>query len=76
MSLKRLSFFVTITDSLGIVENEDIILDSDDITDPIYQVLFKFSRHPSIQNILSKRTLIISHLKKFEMKILKTKLVN
>ena len=29
------NFFVTITDSLGIVENEDIVLPSEDISDPI-----------------------------------------
>ena len=46
-------FFVTITDSLGIVENEDIILPSEDINDLIDQILFRFSRHPSIQKIRS-----------------------
>ena len=46
-------FFVTITDSLGIVENKEIVLDSNDFTDPIDQILFKFSRHPSIQKIRS-----------------------
>ena len=46
-------FFVTITDSLRIVENEDIVLPSEDIRDPIDQILFRFSRHPSIQKIRS-----------------------
>ena len=47
------NFFVTITDSLGIVENEEIVLPSEDISDPIHQILFGFSRHPSIQKIRS-----------------------
>ena len=47
------NFFVTITDSLGIVENEDIVLPSEDISDPIDQILCRFSRHPSIQKIRS-----------------------
>ena len=46
------NFFVTITDSLGIVENEDV-LPSEDIIDHIDQILFRFSRHPSIQQIRS-----------------------
>ena len=46
------NFFVTITDSLGIVENEDIVLPSEDISDPIDQILFRFSRHPSIQKFV------------------------
>ena len=33
------NFFVTITDSLGIVENEDIVLPSEDISDPIDQIV-------------------------------------
>ena len=47
------NFFVTITDSLGIVENEDTILPSEDINDPIDKILLRFSRHPSIQKIRS-----------------------
>ena len=47
------NFFVTITDSLGIIENENIILASEDFSDPIDQIVFKFSRHPSIQKIRS-----------------------
>ena len=47
------NFFVTITDSLGIIENENIILASDDFSDPIDEIVFKFSRHPSIQKIRS-----------------------
>ena len=46
-------FFVTITESLGVIENQNIILDSEDISDPIDQIIFKFSRHPSIQKIRS-----------------------
>ena len=46
-------FFVTITKSLGIIENQNIILDSEDISNPIDQIIFKFSRHPSIQKIRS-----------------------
>ena len=46
-------FFVTITKSLGIIENQNIILDSEDISDPIDQIIFKFSRHPSIQKVRS-----------------------
>ena len=54
MWLKRLiTFFVTITDSLGIIENENIISASEDLSDPIDEILFKFSRHPSIQKIRS-----------------------
>ena len=47
------NFFVTITDSLGIIENENIILASEDFSDPIDQIVLKFSRHPSIQKIHS-----------------------
>ena len=47
------NFFVTITYSLGIIENENIILASEDISDPIDQIVLKFSRHPSIQKIRS-----------------------
>ncbi len=47
------NFFVTITESLGIIENENIILDPEGISDPIEQILFRFSRHPSIQKIRS-----------------------
>ena len=35
-------FFVTITKSLGIIENQNIILDSEDISNPIDQIIFKF----------------------------------
>ena len=45
--------FVKITKSLGIIENQNIILDSEDISDPIDQIIFKFSRHPSIQKVRS-----------------------
>ena len=38
------NFFVTITDALGIVENEDVILPSEDINDPIDQMLLRFSQ--------------------------------
>ena len=47
------NFFITITDSLGIIENENIILASEDFSDPIDEIVFKFSRHPSIQKIRS-----------------------
>ena len=47
------NFFVTITDSLGIVENEDIVLPSEDISDPIDRISCRFSRHPSIKKIRS-----------------------
>ena len=47
------NYFVTITDSLGIIENENIILASEVISDPIDQIVFKFSRHPSIRKIRS-----------------------
>ena len=40
--------FVTITYSLGIIKNENIILASEEISDPIDQIMFEFSRHPSI----------------------------
>ena len=46
------NFFVTI-DSLGIIENENIILAYEDISDPVDQIVFKFSRPPSIQKIRS-----------------------
>ena len=47
------NYFVTITDSLGIIENENIILASEVISDPIDQIVLKFSRHPSIRRIRS-----------------------
>ena len=47
------TFFVIITDSLGIIENENIIFPSENICDPIDQIVFKFSRHSSIQKIRS-----------------------
>ena len=47
------NLFVTITDSLGIIENENIILASDDISDSIHQIVFKFWMYPSIEKIRS-----------------------
>ena len=43
------NFFVTITDSLGIVKNGDIVLLSEEISGPIDQILFRFLSHPNIQ---------------------------
>ena len=76
--LKRLIIFLL--QSLTLLElpkNEGIILDSNCVADPVDQILFKFFRHPSIKKFaLLKRTLIISHFRKFQLKILGTKLVN
>ncbi len=47
------NYFVTVTDSLGINENNEAITSTTDITDPIDQVVLKYSSHPSIIKIRS-----------------------
>ena len=42
------NFCVMITDSPVIIENEHIIIASEHISDPINQIVTKFSRHPSM----------------------------
>ena len=45
------NYFVTITDSLGLTENSDVITNTEDLTDPIDKAITKYSNHPSIRNI-------------------------
>ena len=46
-------YFVTVTDSLGLTENCEIITSTEGVTDPIDQTLIKYSNHPSIRKIRS-----------------------
>ena len=41
-------FFVTVTESLGIKENNDNISDTEGILDPIEKSVRRYSNHPSI----------------------------
>ena len=45
--------FLSVTESLGITENSEIITSTDGVTDPIDQALIKYSNHPSIRKIRS-----------------------
>ena len=47
------NYFVTVTDSLGLTENSEIITSTEGATDPIDQALIKYSNHPSIRKIRS-----------------------
>ena len=47
------NYFVTVTESLGLKENSEIITSTEGITDPIDQALIKYSNHPSIKKIRS-----------------------
>ena len=46
-------FFVTVTESLSIKENNDNISDTEGISDPIEKSVQKYSNHPSILKIKS-----------------------
>ena len=46
-------YFVTVTDSLGLIENCETITSTEGVTDPIDQALIKYSNHPSIRKIRS-----------------------
>ena len=46
-------FFVTVTKSLGIMENNDNISGTEGILDPIEKSVQKYSNHPSILKIRS-----------------------
>ena len=48
------SFFVTVTESLGIKENNDDISDTEGILDPIEKSIQKYSNHPSILRIKNR----------------------
>ena len=52
-SPKHNNYFVTVTDSLGLTENSEIITSTEGATDPIDQALIKYSNHPSIRKIRS-----------------------
>ena len=45
------NYFVTVTDSLGITENSDIISSTEGAPDPIEKARLKYSNHPSIRKI-------------------------
>ena len=47
------NYFVTVTDSLGLTENSEIITSTEGVTDPIDQALIKYSNHPSIRKFRS-----------------------
>ena len=44
-------YFVSITDSLGLTENSEVISSTEGVSDPIDRVLIKYSNHPSIREI-------------------------
>ena len=46
-------YFVSITDSLGLTENSEIILSTEGASDPIDRAIIKYSNHPSIRKIRS-----------------------
>ena len=48
------SFFVTVTESLGIKENNDNISGTEGISDPIEKSIQKYSNHPSILRIKNR----------------------
>ena len=47
------NYFLTVTDSLGLTENSEIITGTEGVTDPIDQAFIKYSNHPSIRKICS-----------------------
>ena len=46
-------YFISITDSLGLTENNEAIICTDAISNPIERALIKYSEHPSIRKISS-----------------------
>ena len=45
------NYFVTVTDSLGITENSEVISSTEGASDPIEKAQLKYSNHPSIKKI-------------------------
>ena len=46
-------YFVSITDSLGLAENSEVISSTEGVSDPIDRAIIKYSNHPSIRKIRS-----------------------
>ena len=46
-------YFVSITDSLGLAENSEVIPSTEGVSDPIDRAIIKYSNHPSIRKIRS-----------------------
>ena len=46
-------YFVSITDSLGLTENSEVISSTEGVSDPIDRAIIKYSNHPSIRKIRS-----------------------
>ena len=44
-------YFVSITDSLGLTENSEVISSTEGVSDPIDSAIIKYSNHPSIRKI-------------------------
>ena len=40
-------YFVSITDSLGLTENSEVISSTEGVSDPIDRAIIKYSNHPS-----------------------------
>ena len=47
------NYFVSITDSLGLTENSEVILRTEGVSDLIDRAIIKYSSHPSIKKIRS-----------------------
>ena len=46
-------YFVSINDSLCLEENSEVIISTEDVSDPIERAISKYSKHPSIRKIRS-----------------------
>ena len=46
-------YFVSINDSLCLEENSEVIISTEDVSDPIERAIIKYSKHPSIRKIRS-----------------------
>ena len=44
-------YFVSITDSLGLTENSEVVSNTEGVSDPIDSAIIKYSNHPSIRKI-------------------------
>ena len=44
-------YFVSITDSLGLKDNSEVVSSKEGVSDPIDRAIIKYSNHPSIRNI-------------------------
>ena len=44
-------YFVSITDSLGLTDNSEVVSSTEGVSDPIDRAIIKYSNHPSLRNI-------------------------